>query len=700
MKINGLRFSSILFLLVMMFSKAVAQLPTPVIECVSVMDNGSIEVSWTLPPPPYDAFDGFRIFCQIPGDPGIVPSFEFTDITATSEILSGFGIDGQSALYDISMVTFLNGIPETSPVSDVANNMFLRVSNEGTGFGIAHLSWNRIKAGNNGVFLIYRKDNAADPFPAVPIAQTFNLAYNDTITSPYCTATDLYYRIEFSSGSCVANSSVASGSFYDDNQPADPVPTFVTINGDGRAELNWIPSSSADVVSYSIEVKEGSFYVPHASTTNTSGYTDDLINSTYQDPCSGEVIYVIKAVDGCDNSSATDVYNNLLNTIYLRAETVDSCGHKATLTWNAYKNMTPSVSQYEIFRGTDLVSLTEDPIGVVDATGEDMYSFVDNDLLDIDDYYYYVRAVNADPAFDDIRSESCRIPVLIDFQMPDEFELDNLTVVDNDYINLNINGLPADLIDRVEIYRSATDTASLELLITNDWGGTSPFIIPELSAEVDMTAYYYRMVALDECGFELARTLVSRSIYLELRDNGNGNIRLDWNAHEGWAEDEFVRYDFFRLENGVVANGFPVPTSNLYFDDETTGTEAGAVTYYVEAVRTDDGTTRPATSRSNEVLLPAEAVVKVPNAFRPGSLDVEVNREFKPSITNIEPDSYLFAIYNRWGQLVFETNDPARGWNGQFKGSEALRDIYAWVISYTDLTGIKASKRGSVMLVR
>ncbi|NTW25852.1 MAG: hypothetical protein HGA37_14240, partial [Lentimicrobium sp.] len=49
---------------------------------------------------------------------------------------------------------------------------------------------------------------------------------------------------------------------------------------------------------------------------------------------------------------------------------------------------------------------------------------------------------------------------------------------------------------------------------------------------------------------------------------------------------------------------------------------------------------------------------------------------------------------------VFETNDPTEGWNGQFKDREAIRDIYAWVISYTDLTGIKASKRGSVVLVR
>ncbi|NTW25054.1 MAG: fibronectin type III domain-containing protein, partial [Lentimicrobium sp.] len=132
MKLSGLRFYSLLFALVMVFSNARAQLPAPVIECVSVLDDGSLEVSWTMPPLPYDAFDGFRIFCQIPGLPGTVPTFEFTDITATSGILTGGSINGQLELYNITMVTFINGNPVTSLVSDIVyNNMFLKVTNEG-----------------------------------------------------------------------------------------------------------------------------------------------------------------------------------------------------------------------------------------------------------------------------------------------------------------------------------------------------------------------------------------------------------------------------------------------------------------------------------------------------------------------------------------------------------------------------------------
>jgi len=697
MKITGLRFYSIVFLLVMIFLKAGAQLPVPVIECVSFLDETTLRVTWSVPHDPLNDHEGFRIQPYSASNSSIY--FEPVIINDTTKRSADFSILTPGGIlpdqYKIEIYTYKytpNGIVNSlNPVPRYS--IFLEFG-ASTNEGKAVLNWGRNQS-LYGSFTIKRKTEAGT-FETIG-STTNEYSYEDIITAPYCEPTPLYYQVEFSSslGSCSANSSVAIRIFADITYPEDPILNLVTIK-DEKAEVHWINSPSGDVAAYIIQMRNsaGTWDVLATVNSNINPYLDD---SPAHNPCAEVLTYIVRAEDECGiESPGTINYLNPHNTILLSVKTDSNCGRKATLTWNAYKNMTPPVSQYKIFRGEYLVSQNEIEIGHVDASGDTQYSFTDETLLPSNDYVYYVRAVNADPAFDEIRSESCRIPVTIDFETPTTFELDNLTV-ENDHINLNIEGLPVDLIDSVAIYRSATDAAALELLITNDWGGSSPFIIPEQTAEVHEMDYYYQIVALDACGFELARTGVSRSIYLELRDNGNGNIRLDWNAYEGWDPGELVRYDFYRLENGVVAAGFPVPTTNLYFDDETTGTEAGAVTYYVEAVRERNGETT--TSRSNEVLLPAEAVVTVPNAFRPGGL-IEDNREFKPSVTNIEPDSYLFAIYNRWGQLVFETNDPTRGWNGQIKGREALRDIYAWVISYTDLTGIKASKRGSVILVR
>jgi hypothetical protein len=54
------------------------------------------------------------------------------------------------------------------------------------------------------------------------------------------------------------------------------------------------------------------------------------------------------------------------------------------------------------------------------------------------------------------------------------------------------------------------------------------------------------------------------------------------------------------------------------------------------------------------------------------------------------------AIYNRWGQLIFETTNPAEGWDGK----DAMAGIYSWVISYSDMVGKVAKMRGGVTLVR
>lgn len=61
---------------------------------------------------------------------------------------------------------------------------------------------------------------------------------------------------------------------------------------------------------------------------------------------------------------------------------------------------------------------------------------------------------------------------------------------------------------------------------------------------------------------------------------------------------------------------------------------------------------------------------------------------------------FHMIVYNRWGQKVFETKDPAKSWDGKFAGAEQSSDNYVWMINYTDLDGIKAFAKGYVLLIR
>ncbi len=87
------------------------------------------------------------------------------------------------------------------------------------------------------------------------------------------------------------------------------------------------------------------------------------------------------------------------------------------------------------------------------------------------------------------------------------------------------------------------------------------------------------------------------------------------------------------------------------------------------------------------------------NAFSPDN-DL-LNAEFKPVGKNISVK--LFQIYNRWGELVFETDKDNVGWNGQYKGKDCEQDLYLWKLFYSTPSGRyikKSNASGTVMLLR
>ena len=88
-------------------------------------------------------------------------------------------------------------------------------------------------------------------------------------------------------------------------------------------------------------------------------------------------------------------------------------------------------------------------------------------------------------------------------------------------------------------------------------------------------------------------------------------------------------------------------------------------------------------------------VLYLPNAFTPN--DDSKNTIFLPVFTN--PDEigeYSMEIYNRWGGLVFRTEEPTFGWNG----ANAVEGVYAVVVHYTSRGAKPKTLKGSVTLIR
>ncbi len=89
-----------------------------------------------------------------------------------------------------------------------------------------------------------------------------------------------------------------------------------------------------------------------------------------------------------------------------------------------------------------------------------------------------------------------------------------------------------------------------------------------------------------------------------------------------------------------------------------------------------------------------------PNAFRPDS-PIEINRTFLPVGKNAYQLNFNLKIYDRWGQLVFETTSTSNPWDGTTKnGNPAPTGNYIWIANYIDIQGFEHHQKGQVLLLR
>lgn len=89
--------------------------------------------------------------------------------------------------------------------------------------------------------------------------------------------------------------------------------------------------------------------------------------------------------------------------------------------------------------------------------------------------------------------------------------------------------------------------------------------------------------------------------------------------------------------------------------------------------------------------------VFIPTAFTPNG-DGK-NDEFKAfAFGNFI--AFKLDVYNRWGELIFSTSDPSKGWNGKLKGVTLATDVFVWRCTY-QLAGERiADEKGTVTLIR
>lgn len=77
-----------------------------------------------------------------------------------------------------------------------------------------------------------------------------------------------------------------------------------------------------------------------------------------------------------------------------------------------------------------------------------------------------------------------------------------------------------------------------------------------------------------------------------------------------------------------------------------------------------------------------EVLIYVPNTFTPDG--DEFNQYWRVYLEGVDIQSFNVQIYNRWGEVIWESNDIEIGWDGTYNGSVVKQGTYVWKVSVRD----------------
>jgi gliding motility-associated-like protein len=130
-------------------------------------------------------------------------------------------------------------------------------------------------------------------------------------------------------------------------------------------------------------------------------------------------------------------------------------------------------------------------------------------------------------------------------------------------------------------------------------------------------------------------------------------------------------------------------------------TNAGTYAITADFVPTDAAnyTSLSVATAGNFVINSLSTIIfDLPNAFTPNG---DGKNDVLKLITNAGvTELRSFKIFSRSGNLVFESRDVSRGWDGRYNGNLLPIDIYYWTAVYVDRNNVTNSKTGTVLLLK
>ncbi|MCB9244912.1 MAG: gliding motility-associated C-terminal domain-containing protein [Flavobacteriales bacterium] len=104
-------------------------------------------------------------------------------------------------------------------------------------------------------------------------------------------------------------------------------------------------------------------------------------------------------------------------------------------------------------------------------------------------------------------------------------------------------------------------------------------------------------------------------------------------------------------------------------------------------------------SITKNVIIGPDILVFIPNAFSPDGGGPGENEGFRAKVNNGVQDYHLI-VFNRWGEILWESLDPSEKWDGTYKGTPVQPGVYAWKLNVTSWNNEAYRYSGTVILLK
>jgi gliding motility-associated-like protein len=219
-------------------------------------------------------------------------------------------------------------------------------------------------------------------------------------------------------------------------------------------------------------------------------------------------------------------------------------------------------------------------------------------------------------------------------------------------------------------------------------GNTPTPSFTAIAAEESPTCF--RIDYMDQCGNLSEDGRLGCTIFL----SGTGlstTISLQWTPYTGWQNGP-TEYLVEKYVNNQLIGTFTAGTNTSYVDAEDDPNNQ-VVVYVIRAISPLAGLPDVL---SNVLVFVKAPVLTFPSAFTPDGNTL--NDEFK--VIGRYINQYELKIFNRWGEMLFITQNPEEGWDGRYRGKPLPQGSYLYKVEIVDFTGARHIRDGQIMLLR